>query len=294
MKYVFFINSFSVKKDKDDVIKKIGILGNKLGLDYEIRTNSKDISTEDVLSEYRDSNNIIVSLGGDGTLNRVVNCVYGTNNAISVIPLGTGNDFYKSVNEQLKDGLNKVDVVKINDNYFINLVCFGIDADIANDDRCFKSKYIPRSQKYNASIVVNFLNYHGRHLKISMDNLVFENDYTTVAVCNGKYYGRGFMMGPHARIDDGILDVYLIDNMNKLQMLKTLLSLKKGNHETNPRVSSYQTNKLTIEGNKPITCNLDGDKLTSNKFEIELIHNGIDLYYNREMQDEFAKIKIKK
>ena len=43
-----------------------------------------------------------------------------------------------------------------------------------------------------------------------MNNNVYEGDFATVAVCNGKYYGRGFIMGPHARIDDGIIDVYLI------------------------------------------------------------------------------------
>ena len=111
MKYVFFINSFSVKKETANVIEKIKILSDKLGLDYEIRTNSKDVSTEDVLSEYRDSNNIIVSLGGDGTLNRVVNCVYGTNNAISVMPLGTGNDFYNDVIKALMNNL-KMDLIK--------------------------------------------------------------------------------------------------------------------------------------------------------------------------------------
>ena len=294
MKYIFLINSFSVKKETEEVTKKLEILGNNLNLDYEIRVNSKDLSTDKILSEYKNDKNIIVSLGGDGTLNRVVNGIYGTNNVLSLLPLGTGNDFSKSVNEQLKDGMNKVDVVRINDLYFINLVCFGIDADIANDDTFVDSKYIPRSQRYNASIVTNFLNYHPKHMKISMDNLVYENDYTTVAVCNGKYYGRGFVMGPHAKINDGILDVYLIDDMNKLTMLKALLALKKGKHESHPKVKSIQTTSLIIEGDKPIACNYDGEKLISKKFEIELIPHGIDLYYNKELQEEFSKIKIKK
>ena len=293
MKYIFLINSFSLRKDIEDVVTRINILAETLKLDYDIRINSPTISTEDILNEYKDSSNIIVSLGGDGTLNRVFNCIYGTKNILSVLPLGTGNDFSKSINEQMKNGINKVDVVKINDKWFINLVCFGIDADIANDETFVDSKIIPRSQRYNASIVTNFLNYQGKHMKITSGNDIYEKDFATVAICNGKYYGRGFIMGPHARIDDGILDVYMIDDMNKLSLINAILKLKKGKHETHPKVSSFQTNKLVIEGNRPITCNYDGEKMTSKKFDIELIPQGMDLYYNEELQNEFNKIKVK-
>ena len=294
MKYIFLINSFSVKNEVENVVKRIDILAKTLDLDYEIRINSKELSTESILKEYQKEKNIIVSLGGDGTLNRVLNGIYGTENVLSLLPLGTGNDFSKSVNEQMKEGINKVDVVKINDTYFINLVCFGIDADIANDETFVDSKFIPRSQRYNASIVTNFLNYQGKHMRISADNQIFENDYATVAVCNGKYYGRGFIMGPHARIDDGILDVYMIDDMNKLSLINAILKLKNGKHETHPKVSTFQTNKLLIESDKPITCNYDGEKMTSKRFNIEVIPEGIDLYYNEDLQKEFAKIKVKK
>ena len=294
MKYIFLINSFSIRENTEETIKRVDLVAKTLGLDYEIRVNSPELSTENILNEYQKEKNIIVALGGDGTINRVVNCIYGTNNVLSLLPLGTGNDFSRSVNEQMHEGLNKVDVVKINDAYFINLVCFGIDADIANDERYVGSKIIPRSQRYNATIVANFLNYQGKHFKISADNLVYENNYATVAVCNGKYYGRGFIMGPRARIDDGIIDVYMIEDMNKLALIKAILGLKKGDHEKNPKTKSFQTDKVTIESDKPISCNYDGEKMTSKKFEIEVIHNGLELYYNEDLQKEFEKAKVKK
>ncbi len=294
MRYIFLINSFSLRKESEDTIRKIKILGETLGLDYEIRVNSPTITTEDILSEYRSDENVIVSLGGDGTLNRVLNSIHGTNNLLSVLPLGTGNDYARSIKEQLTKGINKVDIVRINDAYFINLVCFGIDADIANDETFIDSKIIPRSQRYNASIVTNFLNYHGRHMKLITDTETHENDYTTIAVCNGKYYGGGFKMGPHAKIDDGLLDVYLIDNMNKLSMVKVIMGVKTGKHENNPRTKYLQTDRLIIESDKPITCNYDGEKMTSNRFEIEIIPKAVNFYYDEDLQKEFSKIKLKK
>ena len=294
MRYIFLVNRFSVKKDLDVVIKKVFLLAKSLGLDFEIKVNSNEFSTEDILNDYRDDENIIVSLGGDGTLNRVLNSIYGTKNILSVLPLGTGNDYVRSIVEQMHNGINKVDVVKINDKHFINLVCFGVDADIANDETFVNTKFIPRSQRYNAAILSNFINYNGRHMRLMADNMIYENDYTTIAVCNGKYYGGGYKMGPHAQINDGLLDVYLIDNMNKLSMIKAVMSVKTGKHENNPKTSFLQTHKLIIESEKPITCNYDGEKMTSNRFDIELIPSGINLYYDEVLQKEFAKIKVKK
>lgn len=294
MRYIFLINRFSLKKESEVIAKKIASLAKVRGFDYEIRMNSETVSTESILKDYQDERNIIVSIGGDGTLNRVLNGIYGTDNILSVLPMGTGNDYVKSVKEQMQNGINKVDVVKINDNYFINLVCFGIDADIANDETFVDSKYIPRSQRYNASIITNFLNYHAKHMRISADNSIYENDYTTVAICNGQYYGGGYKMGPYAKIDDGLLDVYIINDMNKIAMAKAIMGVKKGNHVNNPNVSFFQTNKLIIEGNKPITCNYDGEKMTSKKYEIELIPHGIELYYDEDLQNEFVKVKSKK
>ncbi len=294
MKYVFLLNQFSLKNETETVAKKIEELAKRRNLDYEIRTNSKELSTESILKEYKDDRNIIVSLGGDGTLNRVVNGIYGTNNILSLFPLGTGNDFAKTVNEQMQNGINKVDIVKMNDVYFINLVCFGVDADIGNNDSFVHSKYIPQSQRYNAGILQSFIKYHGRHMKVTVNDKVYENDFTTVAVCNGKYYGRGFKLGTNSKIDDGILDVYIVDNMNKLSLVKYMLGMKDGKHEANPKTTHLQTTKLMVESDNEIACNYDGEKMTSKTYNIEILPKSLELYYDKDLQNELTKIKIKK
>lgn len=294
MKYIFMVNSFSLRNETERIKTKVDEIAKAFNLDYEIRVNSDKLSTEDILSEYKKERNIIVGLGGDGTINRIVNAIYGTKNVLSLLPLGTGNDFSHSVVEQMEDGFNKVDLVKINDKYFINLVCFGIDADIANDETFVNSKIIPRSQRYNAGIISNYIHFKGKKMKITINNDIIEKTFATIAVANGKYYGRGFTMGPHARIDDGILDVYLIDNMNKIVLVKLILDLRKGKHESSSKTKYYQTDKLIIETEKPISCNYDGEKMTSNKYNIEIMPKALELFYNKELQEEFAKIKIKK
>jgi YegS/Rv2252/BmrU family lipid kinase len=294
MKYVFLLNRFSLKDRLDIVRSLIEKVCKELNISYVVEINSDDVFNEDVVKKYKGEKVVLCAVGGDGIINRVLNAMDMDSNTLSFIPSGTGNDFYKSCLEQFEDGLNDCDLVSINDKYFINTCCFGIDADIANDQTFVDSKIIPRSQRYNAGIIYNFIHFNGKEMKVTINNDIFQKSFMTIAVANGKYYGRGFIMGPHARIDDGILDVYLIDNMNKLALIKVILGLKKGKHENSSKTHYFQTDKLIIESEKPLSCNYDGEKLTSKIFNIEIMPKALELYYNKELQEEFDKVKIKK
>ena len=192
MKYVFLINSFSLKDRTLDMIKKVDSVCKKRKMEYVIETNSQESSTEDILAKYKNSQCIIMAMGGDGIINRVVNCIAKTKNVLGFIPLGTGNDFYKTNREDLETGVNKLDLVKINDKYFINIACFGIDADIANESDIIHSKLIPKSQRYNVGILYHFFKYKARQFEIDVNGETYSNRYTTIAVCNAKYYGGGY------------------------------------------------------------------------------------------------------
>ena len=82
MKYIFLINKFSVKDDTVELIKRINETCNKLNVEYVIEINSDEISTEDIVNKYKNSTNIIFAIGGDGTINRVLNGLVGTENVL--------------------------------------------------------------------------------------------------------------------------------------------------------------------------------------------------------------------
>ena len=294
MKYVFLVNRFSLKDNTNDVIARIITVANELNLDYQIEVNSSRLSTEDILDKYKDSRNIIICLGGDGTINRTLNGIVNTKNVLGYIPFGTGNDFYRSNKEILSEGINKIDLVRINDKYFINVGCFGIDADIANTDELIHARLIPKPLRYIFSLICHFFKYKARHIKVIIDGKVYEADYTTVAICNARYYGGGFKIGTNAKLDDGVVDVYLIDDLPKLKMASLILGMKKGKHENDPSVNVIKTDKLSIETKDNVTANIDGDKLTSKIFDVEVIPNGIEVFYDQHLIDEIKKVKLKK
>ena len=291
MKYIFLVNKFSVKDNTVELIRRINETCNKLNVEYVIEMNSDEISTEDIVNKYRNSSNIIFAIGGDGTINRVLNGIVGTENVLGFIPYGTGNDFYRTNKEELEEGINKIDLVKINDKYFINIACFGIDADIANESDIIHSKLIPKSQRYNVGILYHFLKYKARHMRILIDSEAYDKNWTTVAVCNAKYYGGGYKISPNSSLTDGLVEVYLVEDMPKLVMAKTIGGMKNGSHEKSKHVKKVCVPKLRIEADQEFACNIDGEDYVDSKFDIEVIPKGMRVYYNQELIDGISRVR---
>lgn len=288
MKYIFVINSFTIGDRLDKLVKKIEKTSKKFKLDYVIEINNKNYSTEDILNKYKDGKNVIMAVGGDGMINRVLNGIVNTKNILGFIPYGTGNDLYKTALRSL-DELTKCDIVKINDRYFINVACFGIDAEVANNNNYMNSKYIPKNLKYIFSLIDTFFKYKNRDMKVIINGKTIDNKFATIAVCNASFYGNGFMIGPNSSVTDGLIDVYYAKDLTKWNILKLILKLKRGKHESSKDITKIKTEKLAIESLSSINCNIDGELLCDNKFNIEVIKNGITLYFNKELIKEILK-----
>lgn len=283
MKHIFLINSYTVREKVNEVKEKIKDYCHENKIDYKIEVNGNGLETEDILKKYQKTNHIIIAVGGDGILNRALNCLIGTNNLLGFLPYGSGNDFYKAVKKQFKIGENTCDIIKINDRYFINTACFGIDADVANNKEIVKTKLIPKKHKYTISLLYNFLKYKCRTFAVKIENKEINNDFATIAIANGTFYGGGYNIGPKSNLNDGKFEVYLAPKLNKLSMIKLILQMKKGQHEESKRIEKIVTNKLTIKSPIKFKCNIDGEVLEDDYFQIELVKEGITIYYNEDM-----------
>lgn len=187
------------------------------------------------------------------------------------------------------DELTKCDIVKINDRYFINVACFGIDAEVANNNNYMNSKYISKNLKYIFSLIDTFFKYKNRDMKLIINDKTIDNKFATIAVCNASFYGNGFMIGPNSSVTDGLIDVNYAKDLTKWNILKLILKLKRDKHESSKDITKIQTEKLTIKSLSSINCNIDGELLCDNKFNIEVIKNGITLYFNKELIKEILK-----
>ena len=198
------------------------------------------------------------------------------------------NDTYRTI-KNLPNKETLIDIGKINDKYFINVACTGIDAEVANNIDKLRNTIIPTSQLYNASIVYTFIKFKHKKMKLKTSVKNIETQYTILSICNGAYYGGGFNIAPKSTLTDGLLDVYYAEKMSKIKMIPLILRLKKGKHEGKRRIHKFRTNHVELELDEKITFNVDGEKLTGNKFIIDVLPKSITLFNDNDFVERILK-----
>ncbi|MCR5503450.1 MAG: hypothetical protein K6F53_10610 [Lachnospiraceae bacterium] len=283
MKYLYVVNRFNLKDRCDTVIENLRRVSEEFRRDYEILLNETPEEAKEKASIFRESECVVTAVGGDGTINLLLNDLVGTRNILSVVPVGTGNDFYRTMTEVMKSGIREVDLIRVNGRYAINAVCFGIDADIANDERFIHNRFIPKPLRFHAGVLYHFATFKkGRHLKVECEGQTIEQEFLTVVASNGRYYGGGYCISPDSEIGDGRMEICLADGMKRLKAASVLLSMKDAGHLSNPAIHRYSTTKMTLTADEPFEANIDGEPLLSDRFELEMVPGGILLEHDPE------------
>ncbi len=100
------------------------------------------------------------------------------------------------------------------------------------------------------------------------------------------FYGNGYNIAPSSELNNGKLDIFLAPNLNKLNMLKLILSMKKGKHENSDKIRKIESESIIIKSDKNVISNVDGEELESGEFNIKIIKSGITLYFNKQLINE--------
>lgn len=281
MKYIYFVNRFSLRDETDAVINRIKSVSEEFHRDYIVEVSGSAEEAVLAIRKYHDAGAVLTAVGGDGSIHHLLNEIAGTNNLLSFVPCGTGNDFSRTCLETLEDGVHEVDLIRVNDRYCINTVCFGIDADIANDESFIHNRFIPRSMRFNAGVLYHFLTYgKKRYLTVEWGKKKISRHFTTVVAANGRYYGSGYKVSPGSLLNDGRMEVYLIDSVRKVKMARLILSMKNAGHLQDPALRMVRTKKVTVSSPVPIRVNVDGEPLQADHFELELIPRAVRLDFD--------------
>lgn len=287
MKYVFIINPASGKTDYDKI--KQNIMKTLENEEYEIYETKVPKEATEIASRFKNEENTIVySVGGDGTLNEVVNGIAEGKCKLGIIPTGSGNDFYRTLKEAQTENV-RLDLGKVNGRYFINIASVGMDAETCNNANKIKSK-IKLHSSYYLALIHTFLTFKSKSLKLKIDKNVYAGDYIIAAICNGKYYGGGFKIAPVASFDDNQFDIYLVSKAGKLKLIKILLALLKSEHEKYNEVRKYTGKNITITSENNLIVNIDGEITISKNIEIEMIEDALIIYNNNELVQKIMNI----
>lgn len=248
----------------------------------------------EIARKYSSSKNYrIYSVGGDGTLNEVLNGMINSSCSLAVIPSGSGNDFIKSIykytkKEKIEDILIKmingeekhIDLGIVNNRYFLNIASVGFDAEVVyNSIKLKKVPFISGKLAYILGIIITVFKYNSLKLNIEIDDKRHTIESLLVAVANGRYYGGGINVAPEAQLDDGLFNICAIDKVSKLKILALFPKVIKGTHSEIKEVSFYSGKNIKIESNKDISFNIDGEITRGKKADFKIINNGIKIVF---------------
>lgn len=284
MKYIFIINPASGKTNYNLIKKNINEV--MQDQDYLILETKKPYDATIMAKKYKDDENaVIYSVGGDGTLNEIVNGIALGKCKLGIIPTGSGNDFYKSLKSYSKKEAS-IDLGLINNRYFINISSVGIDAQICNNANHIKHK---NKFAYYISIIKTLFTFKHQEYTVKIGDLVYQNKFTIAAICNGKYYGGGFKIAPLASFDDDVFDVYLADYMNRFKMINLMIKLLKGTHEQSPLLERIKARNINIKSKQDIILNIDGEIISTKNVNIKMIPNAINIINDQNLTNKILK-----
>lgn len=289
MKYIFIVNPESAKGNAMKIIGNIEKICKQREIEYEVCYTLEQGDATRLTQSYKEEENIIYAVGGDGTLSEVLNGVIGTKNKLGIIPAGSGNDFYRTIKELGKKEI-KTDVGVINGKYFLNIACVGIDAEVANNVPLMKKKNIKVKNLYTASILYTFTHFKFKQIHFKSQEKDEKGNFTILSICNGRYYGGGYNISPKASLEDNYFDVYYINKLRLPSIINLLLKLKKGKLEQDKRTNHFKTNNITVTSEEPIRFNVDGETIENTKFEIKIIPKAIKIYHNVELESKFLSV----
>ena len=245
---------------------------------------------------------LVVSVGGDGTANEVVNGFFENGKTISedasygYISTGTGGDLGRTIGspkvmtEAVKHIVNgsprKVDLGKVSFinnqgedevRYFINVAGLGLDGDTV--DRVNRtSKFFGGFLSFLWGTLVSVALYRNKKMAISVDGkLICDEPVTTVVIGNGCYFGGGMKALPNAVMDDGYFDIIILHNLSKPNLLTCLPKVYSGSHLDYPRITSMRGRNVEVDSPECALLNLDGEQPGRAPARIEILAGAISL-----------------
>jgi YegS/Rv2252/BmrU family lipid kinase len=245
----------------------------------------------------------IITVGGDGTLNEVLNGVFTSSSCrtsdvvLSLIPVGTGNDWGRMFGIPLDYGKavriireNKTllhDVGLINyyngtekkNRYFINIAGLGFESVVVRKTNLQKDKGHGGKLIYFYNLLTSLLSYNNTRAEIIIDGEIIHADVFSLNVGNGRYCGGGMRQTPRALPYDGLLDVTIIKGMGKFEIIRNLKILYDGTILTHPKIDGYKCKNIKVSSESAMYAEADGESLGQTPVEFNIIPESINIVY---------------
>jgi YegS/Rv2252/BmrU family lipid kinase len=245
----------------------------------------------------------IITVGGDGTLNEVVNGVFSNDScptndiSLALIPVGTGNDWgrmfaipldYEKAIKIIKD--NKLMVHDIGlmsfydgperkNRYFVNIAGLGFESLVVRRTNIQKDGGQSGKAIYFYNLLMSLLSYKNTKAEIVIDGEKINADVFSINIGNGRYCGGGMRQTPNALPDDGFLDATIINGIGKFEIIRNLKILYDGTILNHPKIDGYRCKNIKVSSDSVIYAEADGESMGHTPVEFSIIPSSINIVY---------------
>ena len=266
---------------------------------FVLRLTSEPGEAEAMAREAVGRYSAVVSAGGDGTIYETVQGLAGTDTALGVIPLGTGNDFIKTMDlpkgieaqvEVLTKGSIRIfDLGRINDRYFANVVGIGFDAAV---NRAHKDiSWLSGIPSYILAIIKTLFTHGPEHVDVELTDTTgredgsFSEDVQMLTIGNSPSCGGGFLFTPDADVEDGELDLSILHPIKNYQIIQHLPKVFKGTlQRKRPDVSTLKRfGRMKVKSRVIMPVHIDGEVYDTGRLvhEIEVVPGALRVITGR-------------
>lgn len=257
--------------------------------DFHIECTTSSGSARGQAHEIAQSCEVVAAAGGDGTVGDVMQGILGSKTALAVLPLGTGNDFARSIGvHRIESAIaaiaanqrKRVDVGHwhqgAREGHFLNVAGCGFDAVVASRINT-GFKRLKGSLAYVAAVISTLLSYRASTLTIVVDGERFQVRAMLCAIANARCYGGGMMIAPCADIADGFLDLVIVEEISRIGFLLAFPKVFKGKHMTHPKVMHRTFKSIEISSDPPVPFLVDGELFDAGPVRIEVVPSVLDV-----------------
>lgn len=294
---VFVINPISGTQDKGPVVSQIKEVIDGDGIDWEIRYTENAGHAVDIAAKAaKEGVDVVVAVGGDGTINEVARSLTETKTALGILPLGSGNglarhlqipmDTKKAI-EVINEGIIKqVDYGKINGTSFFCTCGVGFDAFVS-------LKFAEAGKRgmltYLEKMLQESLSYQPETYELETEDGTVKHKAFLIACGNASQYGNNAYIAPKATVTDGFLDVTILEPFTVLDVPSLAFQLFNKTIDQNSRIKTFKCRNLQIHRTAPGVAHFDGDPMiTGADISIEIIDKGLYVVVPREKEKDAA------
>lgn len=296
MKHIFIINPKAGKSDHEK--ETISFLKKYDGIiDYEVYVTKYKGDGERFVKDYlskasADEKIRFYACGGDGTMNEVVNgCFSHKNVELASYAIGSGNDFSKNFGDlenfknldKLINGTPKlVDCLRVNGRICMNIANCGFDGEVTYLMQKFKKLPLMSGPFcYYLSAFTALLFKVNQYMKVKVDGkVIHDSKAMLIAIANGYCYGGGFYCCPEAKVDDGLIDICLLNKISRFKAAPLVKVFKAGKHVNNPKLSKTVTyvrgKTVELESNKKLAYAIDGEVFKDKKLSVSILPSSVE------------------